>query len=242
MATCLNIGHGGRFGNQMFTIANAYAHSKRMKEEFILPGWHYANIFPNFKYIGYNSHHFTKYNEGDFSYRPLPMSHKLDLVGYFQSEKYFKEYEADIRELFYQEIVTIKDTCAIHIRRTDYLEKSDIHLNQSLEGYYTKAINLMRKLHKIKKFYIFSDDIEWCKDQDFFLPYDCNFIDSKDEMYDFAIMRSCHHFIIANSSYSWWAAWLSNQPNKTVIAPFNWLARHFGNDKDVICEDWIILK
>src|SRR5690606_984256 len=140
---------------------------------------------------------------------------------------------------------TIKSTESImlNVRRGDYLQKLDYHgvVNKK---YIEKSIAIMKDYHSNAFFFIFSDDIPWClaniveRKNIFFL--DESFYDPKYENY-FMLMRSCKHFIISNSTFCWWAAWLSENPRKIVIAPKDWFATDKLNADDLIPPSWIQL-
>lgn len=159
-------------------------------------------------------------------------------LDYFvQDEKWFKKYENEIRAMFSVGIGFIPYV-SIHVRRGDYLNKpqSDFHYNLSESDYYDKAIALFPG----KQFIVCSDDIEWCKnkwkDDDRF-----TFSDNKDEIVDFNLLASCESHIIANSSFSWWSAWLCPNPNKKVVAPSveHWYKD--GVERTVCPSNWIRL-
>jgi hypothetical protein len=151
----------------------------------------------------------------------------VDLLGYYQTEKYFKHIEDEIRKdfSFDQELLdTCKgfiegDTISLHIRRGDYVVNPN-HPTQSL-SYYSEALSRLKSDLPV---IIFSDDPQWCKqqklfDNDRFMIAEGNTTDC-----DLCLMSLCKYHIIANSSFSWWGAWLAN--SKQVIAPKNW----FGGD------------
>jgi hypothetical protein len=109
---------------------------------------------------------------------------------------------------------------SIHVRRTDYLALSDIHLNLGIT-YYEEAISNFSKEKSI--FLIFSDDVEFIKKEPLFQKLVNKYIiTNQDDEYCFWLMSACHHNIIANSSYSWWASYINSNPNKTVICPNRW--------------------
>lgn len=174
------------------------------------------------------------------------------LDGYFQSEKYFEE----ISEVLHQELNlttpllgkaaemanNIKgDTSAVslHVRRGDYVSHKDFGGIVTLE-YYERAIAHIETQVPNAKFYVFSDDIAWCQEN---LPARINatFV-SNSELKDFeelTLMSLCQHHIIANSSFSWWGAWLGQNPAKSVIAPKRWSNLHENWYKDIIPSSWI---
>lgn len=133
---------------------------------------------------------------------------------YLQDEKYFVKCAAVIKERFGQNI-GYTDFNAIHVRRGDYVH-SNFHTDLTETEYYEQAIGVSGE----KKFLVFSDDITWCIDN--FKPVEgieYTFIENEDELENFNMMASCKSIIIANSSYSWWAAWLCPNPVKRIIAP-----------------------
>ena len=187
----------------------------------------------------------------DFDPTILNLEGDIYLDGYWQSEKYFKKYENVIREDFtlknvrdiLKEKINEIQSCnsvALHIRRGDYVGNSN-HPVQDLE-YYRDAIIEISKVTQIDKIFVFSDDIPWCKENiksdynvEFFIKEDYNTTDQEEMI----LMSKCKHFIIANSSFSWWGAWLSNNPNKIVVAPERWFFDKDKNTTDLLPIDWI---
>ncbi|SFC76927.1 alpha-1,2-fucosyltransferase [Butyrivibrio sp. YAB3001] len=165
------------------------------------------------------------------------------LVGYWQSDKYFPDEDviASIKDAFEkrpQEIMkdsvswtTLQqieccESVSLHVRRTDYIDAEHIHIhNICTEKYYKSAIDKIRNQYPGAVFFIFTDDKEWCK-QHFRGP---NFFvveldeNANTDIAEMTLMSRCKHHIIANSSFSWWAAWLNDNPNKIVIAPEKWI-------------------
>ncbi len=186
--------------------------------------------------------------------------HKTYFKGYWQNERYFKEFEDIIRKDFsfilgpsernateINNINAIDKTVSLHIRRGDYINDfsaNKIHGICGLEYYY-KALDILKC--RIGKFnlYIFSDDINWAKENlDF--PFNKVFVDWNDDATnyeDLRLMSLCKHNIIANSSFSWWGAWLNQNPNKIVIAPNQWFADTIKNNeaRDIVPDSWIKL-
>jgi hypothetical protein len=165
------------------------------------------------------------------------------LNGYWQSEKYFKDIEDNIRKELkipkhvldkFSKLPINENNVSIHIRRTDYVKLNDYHPVQSIE-YYQKGLDIIAEYDNI---FVFSDDINWCKSN---LQFDnMIFIEGFDDVEDLWLMSLCKHNIIANSSFSWWGAWLNNNPNKKVIAPDNWFGQKVNiNTNDLIPENWI---
>lgn len=212
------------------------------------------------KKLGYN-YKSNIYSEPslDFHKEALFIKVPVYIKGYFQSYKYYENQEDLIRETFSFPIESLDDrnkallsklrsetTISVHIRRGDYVtnEKTQqFHGNCSLE-YYSNAIALLASKTKEFTLVFFSDDSQWVKEQFEDLPYSKLFIDNNtndNSWIDLFLMSSCSHNIIANSSFSWWAAWLNTQPNKIVIAPKKWYANSERNTNDLIPSQWIRL-
>jgi len=177
------------------------------------------------------------------------------LRGYWASELYFKHNRDKIchdlqisvplrkdNQTWYDLIKQANSVC-LHVRRGDYLTKEHIEIygNCATYSYYMRAIGYINANVIDPVFFIFSDDIQWAKNT-FHLNYPTHFMDqNSSEMYyeDFHLMMKCKHFIIANSTFSWWAAWLSNESkNKIVISPSKW--NNNGDiDNRLIPDTWI---
>jgi hypothetical protein len=107
-------------------------------------------------------------------------------------------------------------------------------------NYYNNAIEELRILNKNIIYVIFSDDVEWCKTE--FSDPDYIISDLENPYTEMCAMSLCDHNIIANSSFSWWGAWLNVNPDKIVIAPSNWFGSAMNKDtSDVYCKDWVII-
>jgi hypothetical protein len=147
------------------------------------------------------------------------------LSGYWQSDSYFRE----IRDILTEELVPSElppfpqwqgapDTIAVHIRRTDYL--ADKRFGPLSENYYHDAMTAIRTSVKDPVFIFFSDDLEWCKER--FPDKEIVFFEEKAWAKDYLqlfLMSKCKHQVIANSSFSWWAAWLNTNPDRIIIRP-----------------------
>ena len=172
------------------------------------------------------------------------------LVGFFQSPSYFHEIKDAIRaELSpcrialeaqsqaFEERIRKGVTVALHVRRGDYVRIPSTRCVD--ESYYQQAIRYFRERFTDIGFCVFSDDIVWCRqqfqDSDFF---HCDLRQgTKDPLHDLRLMSSCAHHIIANSSYSWWGAWLNPSESKSVIAPSMWMT---GLRSDTVVEStWL---
>jgi hypothetical protein len=165
-------------------------------------------------------------------------NYNLYLNGYFQSDIYFKDCDEHIRKDFkiptnISDIlrkITGENSISMHIRRTDYLTSNGFHPVQNIK-YYEDALSLLGDYEKIL---VFSDDIQWCREN---LKFErIEFIEGNEDVVDIWLMSLCRDNIIANSSFSWWGAWLNNNPNKKVIAPSNWFA---SQQTYIIPNNWI---
>ena len=170
------------------------------------------------------------------------------LDGYWQNELYFSNIrEVLLRELSpigsindfgcdYQEPIKKSNSVSLHVRRGDYLNLKNINVLDV--DYYMKAVEYIRKSVEKPIFFIFSDDLDWCKKSLGFLD-GCIYVDrTQTEIDDLKLMSFCRHNIIANSSFSWWGAWLNQNPKKTVIAPKDWMLNDPGSN-NVILSDWV---
>jgi hypothetical protein len=203
--------------------------------------------------------HYKVYHETSFCYNPNVMKVKPPTYydGYWQCEKYFLEYRPQILKEFVpankldqrnqQTLQEIRNTnsVSIHVRRGDFIksvENLNFHGVCSIE-YYQNAIELLMQKQQNVQFFLFTEDPDWLVNT---LPTANNITTikgntGKNSWKDLYLMKECRHNIIANSSFSWWGAWLNINPNKTVIAPQRWFATTdpFWNFRDIIPSDWL---
>jgi hypothetical protein len=197
------------------------------------------------------------YYEKDWGFNPevLTVKDGVYLDGYFQSEKYFKSIEHIIRNslrfkkdtfgeqgAIYKEQILNLNSVGLHVRRRDYLT-SPLH-NVCNMRYYSKSIAYIQDQLASPHFFIFSDDLEWCR-ENFHIP-NCSFVNiqaaKNNPIIDFQLMSLCKHNIISNSTFSWWAAWLNDNHEKLVVAPNRWFNDERMNDQalqDTIPADWV---
>lgn len=176
-------------------------------------------------------------------------------IGIWQVEKYFKDIEQTLREIFrfnrptdslniaFAQRMQNTEAVSIHIRRGDYLksEWSESHLVIKGINYYNNALEYINKHVKDPRFYIFSDNIEWVKNN-LKIPNAVylNHNTGKNSCFDMYLMSICKHNIIANSTFSWWGAWLNQNTNKIVLMPEKWLN---SNDcPGIFPNDWVRIK
>lgn len=185
----------------------------------------------------------------------LNLKDPVYLDGFFQSEKYFKAIEDIIRKEFIVKAELVKhlteiinqwkdkETVSVHIRRGDYTQKKYLAYHGLLTAeYFNQSIKIISEKINHPHFCFFSDDINWVK-KNINITASHTFISdfTKTAIEDFYLMSQCKHNIIANSSFSWWAAWLNNNPKKNIIAPQKWFNEAPHNTKDLIPNGWICL-
>lgn len=205
-----------------------------------------TKLFPSLCKIIFNSEILVEQDSRTlFNLNPESLKKRSNLFfqGYFQSYLYFTEFaeqiKADIKLDFHktelvrnlESQIISSNSVSIHVRRVQYNDLLDL-------DYYLKAIATIKRETKNPVFFIFSDDMDWCQnnflnlDSPIFIMHDVN-----DDVTDLWLMTLCKHHIIANSSFSWWGAWLSNHTNKIVIAPEQTLI----GVKDILYpKDWIL--
>jgi hypothetical protein len=193
--------------------------------------------------VGYKFHHRllrrlrgTKHRSyafwKDLKFEDYKNLEDIYLEGYWNDEKYFEEIKDQIRKLYqfkielnekeqrYLNKILSVNSVAIHVRRGDY-KKFPKTFPMCTPDYYGNAIELLSASNPNLKYFVFSDDLEWCKKELFFLT-DAVFVENTVQeraFVDMLLMSKCKHNIIANSSFSWWSAWLNNNPQKIVIYP-----------------------
>jgi len=259
------LGQLGRLGNQMFQYASLKGIARNRGCDYCIPNHNQVikdpygfdmkiELFYPFKMSGVSPRNIKLLDRG---YAPVAEEKhfhfdeilfnmcpdEISLAGYFQSEKYFKHIEDEIRAdfSFKDEILepckemvgSIGEVISLHVRRTDYLTNPN-HTILGLD-YYEQALN---KFYDTSSVFVFSDDPEWCKEQELFSGDRFMISESGDQYVDLCLMSLCKQHIIANSSYSWWGAWLSGSDN--VVAPVRWFGVNNSdkNTKDLIPERW----
>ena len=263
------LGRMGRLCNQMFQYAALKGIARKTGVDCCIP--HYTDavddgignmlrteLFDSFdldvKVELLNNGHAPVVNERHFHFDEelfkMCPDH-VDLRGYFQTEKYFKHIEKEIRSdfTFKDEILnpckemieSVENPIALHVRRGDYIKNAENHFNLP-RAYYEAALS---KFDDNRNVIVFSDDPVWCHDEGTFVDDRFIISENEDNRVDLCLMSLCDDFIIANSSYSWWGAWLSANKDKTVIAPAQWFGKtgytKDHNTKDLIPNDWTII-
>jgi len=258
------LGKMGQLGNQMFQYASLRGVAANRGFEFCIPNHDELivdvlgnklriELFDAFKlpYCEYKDMiQGPEVHEQGFTFCDPVFSKSPDnvtLVGYFQSEKYFKHIKDEIKEDFTFKNNIVKDckdvlkycngSIALHIRRGDFLRNSGNHHNLSLD-YYEKALS---KFDDDREVIIFTDDSEWVMKQDLFESDRFMVSDSNGPYHDLFLMSRCSDFIIANSTFSWWGAWLADKGR--VIAPSKWFGPNNAhlNTEDLYPDHWEVL-
>jgi Glycosyl transferase family 11 len=276
MITCQLL---GGLGNQLFQIATTLAVAWEHEDLAVFDLDRHRQLSQGSRAIDYKTTIYRNltdrplphcqfiFKEQGFGYQPIAYQSGMMLVGFFQSEKYFIKYRQNLLDIFTPESQVIDElkskygfileqpNCAIHVRRGDYVKRTQYNPICSLD-YYSCAIELF---DRDTAFLVFSDDIDWCK-QTFDSPR-FTFVESRREqgllsmtdtqasennsaatsLMDLHLMSMCQHQIIANSTFSWWGSWLNQNPHKRIIAPKTWFGsalQHLKTD-DIYTESML---
>lgn len=226
------LGRNGRLGNQMMTIAATIGLARKNNLIPVFPAWAYERYFETpLIHVSMNE---NNVQEKGFLYEDLPVKNGDNLVGYFQSEKYWANSKEEVLRQFkfkknmidfFTDRHTVgrlfeKEVIGIHIRRGDYVDNPN-YVNLPIE-YYTGAFKKYFPELKERNILIVSDDIDYVKSV---FPVGDNVYYSvgRADIDDLCLLSLCSHWIIANSTFSWWGAYLgSNQRGGTVVAPANY--------------------
>lgn len=236
MISFSKLGQLGQFGNQCFQAAATIALADKHSVPYLLPKTELHEAFPNLKYCSIPNSSMV-YKEPDFSYKEIPYVENMDLLGYFQSWKYFNNCRGLINNLFKfpNDVPELTGVTAIHVRRGDYVKLGqEYYVDLSFTDYYVQAIGYI----KSSKYYVFSDDLEYCKKM--FKGNEYEFISSGSPWKDLQMISSCENVIMANSSFSWWGSYLNINPDKKIIAPKKWFGSKLPhNTQDLLLPEWI---
>ncbi len=174
---------------------------------------------------------------------------KLYFYGYWQSERYFKDHGAQIKtelrvksdflpeSLPYIDAITKSESVCVHIRRGDYVQCGFISCD---EAYYLRGMEYIHNSYNDASYFVFTDDVPWVKDNIHF-HYPVIYVDIQDPDYEvLRLMYNCKHFVISNSSFSWWAQYLSENKGKIVVAPQTWYPKGQG-DNSMYMDSWVVM-
>ncbi len=261
---CYNLlGNFGRLGNVMFQYAATLGIARKTNMNPIAAISNVENFSTLFK-LGSVTDAVVEtnmlFNEESFCYDDrafriaVPENSSVDIRGYYQTPKYFSHIENEVKQNFdFNEniknnaidLIPSEPCVSVHVRRGDYVPISDYHFNQAIE-YYENSIKHFSDYIPV----FFSDDISWCKET-FSHISNAVFVENKETLnlnarissdvsgyVDMCAMSMCNAHVIANSSFSWWGAYLGGGP---TIAPKTWFGPSGPQDwQDIYCDDWIL--
>jgi hypothetical protein len=262
MISFCGIGQHGQLGNQMFQFAATVGVARKVDTtpafpvENIRSNGHKRFRVPdcfeldrNFLKPRTEIRPDTVFKERQFHFNPqvFEVGDNTDLVGFYQSEKYFSAAEPEIRKNLVFKLAIVERAqmhlrgvsgtkVAVHVRRGDYVN-NPAHGDLIGSNYYPTAMSSFDGMDCI--FVVVSDDIAWCRRN--FKHRQCMFLESGSDFVDLCLMSLCEHNIIANSTFSWWGAWLNQNPGKQVTAPKNWFGEKLRqhDHKDIYCDHWM---
>lgn len=262
----------GGLGNQMFQYAFFKSMQEKGLETFIniddlekeKKRFELSTVFPEVRFQLDRDHKFDAY-KNSFSYHELFCENEhgvydrsvythsdASFLGYWQSEKYFRDISDQIRNDFRfdikdkslvqlaKKITGMPGAVSVHVRRGDYLDVPEMYCGICTSEYYSRAIQYMTDHIEEPQFVFFSDDLQWVHENlsiENAVYVEASMFESYSNWYDMYLMTCCKHNIIANSSFSWWGAWLNNNEKKIVVAPDKWLNNE--NTIDIWCEGWV---
>jgi len=262
--TFSQLGYMGELGNQMFQVAAAIAYGKKYGKIPIFPSWtckidgknYTSSVFKGqvdqsldqFRF----SHIHNRHTYNDLSYIEIPhYEGNVDLVGYYQSEKYFQNSKDEIRELFqpsehikdyiqekYGDILGVKNKVSLHMRtgrrgKNDY----DVHSTPDYE-----FVEKSQSYYDDPLYVVFADNMDFAKT---LLPSGKRyfFVENEKNYIDMFFMTCFDSYIVPNSTFGWWGAWLSRAENPKVVVMENWFdpnkEKAYLNNNDVIPDRWI---
>lgn len=244
----------GRLGNNMFQTAACIGYAQKHNVGYGVPSFNrecpsFYKYFPNVRILNASFQRYGEHPHGRhdwYDYHDIPFFPQgVTLVGFFQSLKYFENAQEEVKEVFKLPVtIGLQDWCSVHVRRGDYVNSTNF---PPITMEYIEKAMFEQASRGNDKFLVFSDDIEWCK-RNVVGDYEIKFSEGLGEYDDLAMMASCGHNIIANSSYSWWAAYLNPNPNKVIVSPAqggnNWYGPDWDNrnpnkPKTLVPDGWI---
>lgn len=252
----------GGMGNQMFQYAMGLAQARRLKTSVQIDPNRLGVFRPlSLMQWGIDALRLTTrqdatITEHGMGFNPFMYDLVKDgdvLQGYWQTERYFTTVEPELRDAFnplaslsargkqiQAQITGHAGSCFVHVRRGDYLKEPHKSFHGNLDAnYYDKALRYVWDNNTDTKFFMFTDDYDWCQYE--YGNTSVTVVKPGQEAEDIYLMSLCKHAIIANSSFSWWGAWLGDkQPNRTVIAPREWFTASANeNYSDIVPGRWI---
>lgn len=245
----------GRLGNAMFQAAACIGYAKKHNVPWgaprntrEVPNFH--SFFPGLpicedQYRNHNEHpdaycsvHACHKDLCHFNYHDIPFHPQgVRLMGFFQSWRYFENAQEEVKAAFkLPRVEGYEDAVSIHVRRGDYVQHAGSFPPVTVH-YIAEAMDRYWPRNKKQRVIVFSDDIEWCK-VNLGNIFCCEFSEGRNEFEDLCLMASCGHHIIANSTFSWWAAYLGHNPDRIVVSPShkrgNWFGMEAGVKQDCV--------
>jgi len=260
--------HIGRLCNSMFQIAASIGYARKYGYKWAVdtssgnsePYSAIHKVFPNLPKENWGSgRRYQEHPDNEyctlhgmykdlchFDYHPIPdLGPNVSLMGFFQSWKYFEGQDEEIKKVFaLPHVEKYEDYVSIHVRRGDYVQHAG-SFPPIGTNYIFKAFDELRNRVSVHKVIVFSDDINWCKENiKGYGDIVVEFSEGRNELQDLSLMASCGHHIIANSTFSWWAAYLGHNPYRIVISPSpeTWFGPTSGVKRpvvDLIPDSWI---
>jgi len=232
----------GGLGNNLFQTAAVFAFAKKHNLEYFVPTTidnpHYegqqVHRFPGINYLD-NPPLLPTFKEQQYHYKPIPFMDFAVLDGYWQSWRYGHEYKKELLEALGFKWELKENVCSLHIRLDDYLDKPEVHPPITKGYIYEAMMTIMTRVQDWEsvKFLVFSDSMRMAKEMlssREFKSFPIEYSEGRNEIEDLELMSSCAHQITSNSSFSWWAAYLNQNPDKIVIHPRAWFG--VGERKD----------
>lgn len=246
MITFPELGKWGRLGNQLFQMAATMALAMEHGDSYGFPRWGWEGRF------GIAGCFYDRpprggavYRERRFAWDPIIYKPETRLYGYFQSEKYFGKFAPLIRRMLTPRVTFVRakylGVASVHVRRGDYLDKPGCHPPLDVD-YYMRAEAACRR-KGVAEFLVFTDDRPWCR---MHLAHrkGWQMAPAADEVVHLSEMAACEAHVVANSSFSWWGAWLDPREQKFVVAPKGWFGPELAPThptRDLIPPRWKVL-
>ncbi|UTN04599.1 alpha-1,2-fucosyltransferase [Flavobacterium bizetiae] len=227
MITFLNLGKRGNLGNQLFQIASTIGIAQANKHEYVFPKWYYTSYFQSNFEIANENDHWTKINEEHYNFYEWNITdEKSNLSGWLQTEKYFlnsnikeifkfkMEFEENLLEKF--KYLFIKKTILVSVRRGDFVN-NPLFFQLSYKYYLTALLSHFESLDQYNIIFT-SDNINYCKNHFSFLP-NVFFLENLSAIEQLCLGSKFDNYIISNSTFSWWMAWLGEKKETKIIRP-----------------------
>ncbi|MBP4137834.1 alpha-1,2-fucosyltransferase [Flavobacterium geliluteum] len=248
MITFSKLGKKGNLGNQLFQIASTIGFAEKFGHEYFFPDWNYSKYFKNWPPAFYKDESFEIVNEKEFNYYEWNLKKgNYDIDGWLQSEKYFNvektkklfQFESFSQDLYAKySFLFSKKTILVSVRRGDFVRHP--HYYQLSYLFYFKSIIENFPDWRDRNIVFTSDDISYCKYHFSFLK-NVFFLEDLTPINQLVLGAKCDDFIISNSTFSWWIAWLGEKEKSKIIRPIKIFQGEFAernNDSDYFPDRW----